>query len=86
MEILYKKMWKIDKLEARKSLVETYLKTGSIKKTACLWHTSRNLVRKWVKRYREKKEMDLKNLSRRPIVSPVKVAKDLEEKVIEIRK
>jgi len=67
-------------------LVETYLKTGSIKKTAYLWHTSRNVVRKWVKRYREKKEVGLKDLSRSPIVSPRKVARELEEKVIEIRK
>jgi len=46
MEILYKKMWGIDKLEARKMLIESYQKTGSIKKTAYLWGTSRNVVRK----------------------------------------
>jgi len=49
-------------------LVETYQKTGSIKKTAYLWHTSRNVVRKWVKRYPEKKEVGLKDLSRRPLL------------------
>jgi len=45
MEILYKKMWGIDKLEARKMLIESYQKTGSIKKAAYLWGTSRNVVR-----------------------------------------
>ena len=46
MEILYKKMWKIDKLEARKMIIESYQKAGSIKETAYLWGTSRNVVRK----------------------------------------
>ncbi len=36
MEILYKKMWEIDKYQARKMLIESYQKTGSIKKTAYL--------------------------------------------------
>jgi len=32
MEILYKKMWEIDKYQARKKLIESYQKIGSIKK------------------------------------------------------
>jgi len=85
MEILYKKMWEIDKLEARKMLVETYQKTGSIKKTAYLWHTSRDVVRKWIKRWREQGEGGLLDLSKKPKSSPNKVAKEIEEKVIKIR-
>ncbi len=49
MEIFYKKMWEIDREKARQMLIETYLNTGSIKETARLWGTSRNVVRKWLK-------------------------------------
>ena len=86
MEILYKKMWEIDKYQARKMLIETYQKTGSIKKTAYLWGTSRNVVRKWVRRWEERREEGLLDLSRRPNNSPKKVSEEIEKKVIEIRK
>ncbi len=85
MEILYKKMWEIDKLEARKMLIESYQNTGSIKKTAYLWGTSRNVVRKWIKRWEGKGEGGLLDLSRKPKNSPRKIAKKIEEKVIKIR-
>jgi len=35
------------------SYQEAYHTTGSISGTARLWHTSRNVVRKWVRRYQE---------------------------------
>jgi len=79
-------MWEIDKLEARKMLIESYQKTGSIKKAACLWSTSRNVVRKWVRRWGEKGEGGLLDQSRKPRNSPRKVGKEIEEKVIKIRK
>ena len=60
MEIFYQEMSKIDKIEARKRVIETYLETGSIRKTARLWGTSRGVVRKWVRRYESRGEEGLK--------------------------
>lgn len=85
MEILYQKMWQIDKLQARKELIKTYKETGSIKKTAILWRISRNVVRKWIRRYQKEGEEGLLDLSRRPLRSPNKTPTDIEEKVKEIR-
>ena len=56
MEVLYQEMYKMKSVEARKRLVETYEETRSIRKTAKLWGTSRLVVRKWVRRYQEKRE------------------------------
>jgi len=50
MEILYKKMGEIEKLEARKMLIESYQKTGGIKKHLVYGGTWWNVVRKWVRR------------------------------------
>jgi len=44
------------RVEVRKRLIETYKKTNSVRKTAKLWKASRNLVRKWVKRYKQGKK------------------------------
>ena len=86
MEIFYQEMSKIDKIEARKRVIETYLETGSIRKTARLWGTSRGVVRKWVRRYESRGEEGLKDLSRRPHYSPRKTCEDMEKKVWELRK
>ena len=86
MEISYNKMYQINKFEARKMLVETYKKTGSIKATARQWETSPNVVRKWVNRYEKEGEEGLYDLSRRPVNSPKKVSEDIEKKVINRRK
>ena len=51
-------MYKMKSVEARKRLVTTYRETKSIQKTAKLWGTSRLVVRKWLKRYKEKGEME----------------------------
>jgi len=85
MEISYQKMYQIDKLKAREMIVETYQKTGSVKMTAKLWKTSRNVVRKWITRYKVEGKDGLRDRTRRPVVSPNKTPKDVEEKVIEAR-
>ena len=74
-------MWEIDKLEARKMLIESYQKAQSIKKTAYLWGTSRDVVRKWIRRWEERGV----DLSRKPKDSPNKVPEEIEEKVIKKR-
>ena len=39
--------------EARRPLVQTHLETRGIRKTARIWGTSRQVVRKWVRRDRQ---------------------------------
>lgn len=41
MEVLYQEMYTMERVEARKRLIETYRETESIRKTAKLWGTSR---------------------------------------------
>jgi len=86
MEIFYHQMCRIDKIEARKMLIKTYEETKSIRKVAKIWMTSRNVVRKWIKRYKEKGEKGLKDISHRPRLSPKRVSENIEKKVIKIRK
>jgi transposase-like protein len=51
MELSYQEVYTMNKAEARSQLVQTYLKTGSIARTALLWQTSRQVVRTWVRRF-----------------------------------
>ncbi len=50
-------LWEIDKEQARKKLVGSYQGNGSIRQTGQEWGTSRNVVRKWVRRGSVKNEM-----------------------------
>ncbi len=85
MEIFYQEIWKMKRVKARKRLVRTYKETNSIRKTAKLWGTSRVVVRKWVRRWKECKSQDLEDISRRPRSSPFKTPSHIEEKVVKIR-
>ena len=51
MDLSYKEAYTMNKEQARRKLVGTYLREGSIARTARIWHTSRNVVRRWVRRY-----------------------------------
>jgi transposase-like protein len=66
----YRELYKMNKEGAREKLIETYKRTGSISETARLWGTSRNVVRKWLRRANEGDS--LSDLSRRPKNSPRK--------------
>jgi len=79
MDISYKE-------EARRQIVDTYFTVGSISQVARLWHTSRNVIRKWVRRFKQKGEEGLRDESRKPYSSPHKVSHDIEQKVLEARK
>ena len=81
-ELAYREVYAMNRLEARKQLVRTYLETGSVSATARLWHTSRQVVRKWVTRYREQGDAGLADLSRRPRHSPRQTASDVEQAVL----
>jgi len=86
MDISYQEVYTLNKEEARRLIIETYLDTGNLSLTARLWHTSRHVVPKWVRRYHEEDPSGLKDHPRRPKASPHKIPPDIEEKVIAARK
>jgi transposase len=85
MDISYKESYAMNPKETRRKLVESYIATGSISQTARLWHTSRNVVRKWVRRYEQEGIAGLEDRSHRPHHSPTRTPSELEEKVIAAR-
>ncbi len=86
MEIGYQELWQMNPVEARRKMVETYRQTRSVSGTARVWGTSRQVVRKWVRRYEEMGEKGLLDAFRRPLDCPRKTKPDIEEKVISLRK
>jgi len=86
MEVSYEEVYFMNPEEARRKLVETYLLTGSISETARRWYTSRNVVRKWVSRYRERGLEGFHDLSRRPHHSPRRTPEHIEREVIKAKK
>ena len=85
-DLAYGEVYAMNKVQARLKLVETYIKTKSISETARIWHTSRQVVRKWVKRYQKEGEAGLRDRSRRPHKMPKKTSSEIEEKVMALRK
>jgi transposase len=71
---------------ARKELVQLYRKTKSISETARRCGTSRNVVRKWVRRFDEAGDPGLKDRSRRPNDSPRRTSEEIQQKVMRLRK
>lgn len=84
MELSYREVYRMNPQEARRRLVETYQQTGSLSETARRWGTSRQLVRKWVRRFHQGGEAGLQDRSRRPKTSPRRTPKEIEEKVIRL--
>jgi len=72
----------MDRVEARKLLIESYEETGNLSETARRWQTSRHVVRKWVRRYRDEGEAGLEGRSRRPHDSPQQTPPEVEEQVM----
>ena len=46
-DLAYGRVYAMNKIEARKLLIQTWQETKSIRATARLWHTSPQTVRKW---------------------------------------
>jgi transposase len=69
-------------LEARKLLKKTSKQTKSIRKTAEIWKTSRNVVRKWVRRFKAEGKKGLRDRSRRPLHSPRQTQPEIEKLII----
>ena len=81
-DLAYGEVYAMNKVQARQKLVETYSKTKSISETARIWHTSRQVVRKWVKRYQKEGEAWLIDRSRRPHKMPEKTSSEIGERVM----
>ena len=85
-DLAYGEVYAMNKVEARLRLVQTYEETRSISKTARIWHTSRQVVRKWVRRYQAEGESGLRDRSRRPRRMPMKTSREVEAKVVALRR
>ena len=73
----------MNRIETGRLLIETYDQTGSYSETAREWGTSRHVVRKWVRRFRQQGEAGLQDLSRRPHRSPRQTPAEIEQQVME---
>jgi len=80
--LAYRRVYRMDRVEARKLLIESYEETGNLSETARRWQTSRHVVRKWVRRYRDEGEAGLEGRSRRPHDSPQQTPPEVEEQVM----
>lgn len=85
MELSYQEVYTMNKTEARRLLIQTYLRTGSIAQTARLWQTSRQVVRKWVRRFQAEGKAGLADRSRRPHSCPRQTPPAVEAKVVQLR-
>ena len=50
-DLAYEEVYAMNAKKARRYLLKTYQETGSVCETARRWHTSRQVVRKWVRRF-----------------------------------
>jgi transposase len=86
MDVSYREAYIMTRVEARRRLVESFTATRSIAAAARQWQTSRSVVRKWVRRYRERGLTGLQDASRRPQHSPSQTKSELEQVIKQIRK
>ncbi len=84
-EVAYGEVYAMNAVAARKRLIATFQETGSIRATARQWYTSRQVVRKWVRRFEQEGEQGLHDLSRRPSHSPHQTSRELEQQVLQTR-
>ena len=85
-KLAYRAVYAMNKVEARRLLIQTYQKTGNLSQTARHWHTSRQVVRKWARRYEQSGSDGLHDLPRHPKSSPRKTPPQVEQQVLEARK
>ncbi len=85
MDLTYQEVYAMNPQEARQQLVRTHQETGSIARTAQLWQTSRQVVRKWLRRFQSEGEAGLQDHSRRPHSCPKQTPTAVEERVVQLR-
>ena len=83
-KLAYRKAYAMNRIEARRLLIETYDQTDSCSETAREWGTSCYVVRKWVRRFRQQGEAGLQDLSRRLHHSPRQTPAEIEQQVMEV--
>jgi len=86
MDVSYGEAYNMNRVEARRRLVQTYTQSRSLAAAAREWHTSRSVVRKWVSRYRQHGLRGLEDVSRRPHRSPNQTGPKLEQTVEQLRR
>lgn len=82
-QLAYWEAYRMNRVKARRRMIQTYYETGSIRETARRWMTSRNVVRKWVRRFEEEGEEGLQDRSRRSHHSSKQTPEHIEEQVME---
>lgn len=84
-ELAYGEVYAMNRVEARRRLVQTYQRTRNYSETARLWHTSRHVVRKWVRRHQKLGDASLGDRSRRPHHTPRQTPPEIEQQVLDAR-
>ena len=84
-DLAYGEVYAMNAKGARRHLLKTYQETGSIRETARRWRTSRQVVRKWLRRFQAEGEGGLEDRSRRPHHSPRQTPAEVEGQVVEAR-
>jgi putative transposase len=85
MQINYQGLYTMNKCKSRVLLVESWRKLGSISAAAREMGTSRQVVRKWARRYEQGGKKGLMDQSRRPHISPKKTPSKIERLVRKVR-
>jgi transposase len=82
-ELAYREVYAMNRVEARRCLIETYQRTENYSETARRWNTSRHVVRRWVRRYQKLGDAGLEDRSRRPHHSPRQTPAEIEQQVLD---
>jgi len=85
MQVSYQRLHNMNPIQARRMIIETYQRCASISATAHQIGTSRQVVRKWIRRYEAEGEKGLMDRSRRPHISPRKTPSKIERLVRKLR-
>jgi len=84
-DLAYWELYVMNREQARQQLLKTYQETGSIRRTARQWHTSPQVVRKWLRRSQAQGSAGLADHSRRPQTSPRQTGPEREGQVLQAR-
>ena len=84
-DLAYRELYAMNREQARRQLLKTYQETSSIRQTARQWHTSPQVVRKWLRRFQAQGEKGLAALSRKPHTSPRRTSAEQEQQVLQMR-
>jgi len=85
-DLAYREVYAMTRDQARLRMVMTFAETQSASDTARRWGTSRQVVRKWLKRFQAEGLSGLRDRSRRPNRSPRQTPPPIEEQVMEAQK